>query len=153
MQPYAPFLSDWTDAFQPLPAHILQKIPTAKVGGSAFARYPTVNSGPFTLRSFRHGDEITVTRNRYYYQARNGYPYLDGITFKVFPDQPSLVAALGAHTVDTAWLLPITNLAALHSMAGVTTIPLHDGNWKPRSSICAVPCSRTCGYGRRLNTG
>jgi peptide/nickel transport system substrate-binding protein len=73
---------------------------------------------------------ITVTRNRYYYQAKSGYPYLDGITFKVFADQTALLSALRDHSVDTAWLLPITNLGTLWSMQGVTALPLQDGNWE-----------------------
>jgi peptide/nickel transport system substrate-binding protein len=130
VQPYAPFLSDWTDALQPLPAHTLRRIKLASLGKSAAAILPKVNSGPFALKEVRPGDSVTVARNPFYYQAPQGYPYLKSIVFRVMPNVSDIVHSLRTHAIDTAWLLPITNVDALRRMKGVTLLPLKDANWE-----------------------
>jgi peptide/nickel transport system substrate-binding protein len=129
-QPYAPFISDWTDAPGPLPAHVLRGIPPAKIVTGAFARHPNVNSGPFTLSGTDTAQEILVSRNPAYYGSASGYPYLSHIDFRVFAGEFQLLVALQKHQVDTAWLLPIADLAMLRRMGGVRTLALHDDNWE-----------------------
>ncbi|MDB5074666.1 MAG: peptide transporter substrate-binding protein, partial [Chloroflexi bacterium] len=130
VQPYAPFLSDWTDALQPLPSHTLRGIKPASLGKSGAATLPKVSSGPFTLKEVRSGESVTVVRNPHYYQASQGYPYLKSIVFRVMPSVSNILQSLRTHAIDAAWLLPITNFDALQRMKGVTTLPLKDANWE-----------------------
>jgi len=130
VQPYAPFLSDWTDALQPLPEHTLSLIKPAGLANSGFALVPNVNSGPFTLQEVRQGDRIIVVRNPLYYQKNLGYPYLDSIVFRTIPNQNAMLSALRAHVVDVAWLLPITSLSAVGHMPRVHAIPVPSANWE-----------------------
>lgn len=141
VQPYAPFLSAWTDAPGPLPAHTLGLISAERLLDSGIALAPDVNSGPFTLSpahlkpgvpqpEIRTGSQIVVVRNPFYYRARQGYPYLDAIVFRTLRSQGQLLDALRSHTVDCAWLLPITDFAALLRIRGVRVLPLQDANWE-----------------------
>jgi peptide/nickel transport system substrate-binding protein len=130
VQPWAPFLADWTDALQPLPAHTMSLLNPATLANSGFALVPNVNSGPFTLQEVRHGDRIIVARNSFYYQKAQGYPYLDSIVFRTVSGQNAMLSALRSHVIDTAWLLPITSLATLQHMPGVNAVPAPSANWE-----------------------
>ncbi len=55
-------------------------------------------------------------RNKNYYQA--GKPYLDGVTFKFFPDAETEVKALQAAQIDTAYFLPVTDVDTLKNIPG-----------------------------------
>lgn len=141
VRPYAPFLAAWTDVPGPLPAHVLSLIKPAQVPTSGFALLPDVNSGPFTLSAahasklpiqpqIQKGNRVVVVRNPFYYQANKGYPYLDAIVFRTLNSQLDLFGALRAHAIDTAWLLPITDLYLLRRLSGYTILPLRDANWE-----------------------
>ena len=130
VQPYAPFLSDWTDTPGILPVHKLGQLATKDVAGSIFAQAPNVNSGPFMLSDVSKGDHITVVRNPHYYRAAEGFPYLDEIIFRTIPNQTHMLNALRTHKVDTAWLLPITSLGALRGMRNVTLLALDNASWE-----------------------
>lgn len=79
--------------------------------------WPKVVSGPFTIAERVKGNHMTVVRNPYYYQGPEK-PYLDQITFE-FGQDP--LAALRAHSVDTAWYLDPTGLASYRAIDGYTT--------------------------------
>lgn len=141
VKPYAPFVAAWTDVPGPLPAHVLRLLKPEQIPTSGFALLPDVNSGPFTLSTAHSGNlhiqpriekgkQIVVVRNPFYYQARKGYPYLDGIVFRTLHDQGELFGALRAHAIDAAWLLPITDLYLLRQLKGYSILPLKDANWE-----------------------
>ncbi len=130
VQPYAPFVADWTDSLQPLPAHIFAKVKPASLGTSVAAVMPTVDSGPFRLQEYKRGDRLIVSKNPHYYQARAGLPYLSSIVFRVIRQPGQVVQALRAGAIDAAWLLPITYLSTLQHMAGVSALPLPAANWE-----------------------
>jgi peptide/nickel transport system substrate-binding protein len=141
VKPYAPFLAAWTDVPGPLPAHTLSLLKPANILSSGFAYLPDVNSGPFTLApertgnthivpQIRKGDRIVEVRNPFYYQAKQGYPYLDGLVFRTLHSQAELFGALQTHAIDVAWLLPITDLSTLRRMRGYHVLALNDPNWE-----------------------
>ena len=55
-------------------------------------------SGPYKITEFVPNDHVTLVRHANYW--RTGFPYLDGITFKVMTDQQARVAALRSGAVD-----------------------------------------------------
>ncbi|MBV9597766.1 MAG: ABC transporter substrate-binding protein [Chloroflexi bacterium] len=55
-------------------------------------------SGPYKITEFVPNDHVTLARHANYW--RTGFPYLDGITFKVMTDQQARVAALRSGAVD-----------------------------------------------------
>ncbi len=130
VQAWTPFLADWTDALQPLPAHTMSLLNPATLANSGFALVPNVNSGPFTLQEVRHGDRIIVVRNPFYYQKAQGYPYLDSIIFRTVSGQDALLNGLRSHAIDTAWLLPITSLTTLQHMPDVHAVTTPSANWE-----------------------
>jgi peptide/nickel transport system substrate-binding protein len=85
-QPWAAFPSSFLDsnsAFMMAPAMI-----NSPNGG---ADHP-IGTGPFTFSSWTPGSTFNVVKNQHYWQP--GLPHLDAITFKVIPDESTMVAAL-----------------------------------------------------------
>ncbi|MDH5201490.1 MAG: ABC transporter substrate-binding protein [Candidatus Bathyarchaeota archaeon] len=56
-----------------------------------------IGSGPFMLEKFGRDEGLDVVRNPNYY---HGFPYVDGISIKVLPDQASVQAAFRAGHLD-----------------------------------------------------
>jgi peptide/nickel transport system substrate-binding protein len=94
-QGFEPFLAVWADAAAaPLPAHQFSRIAPEAIVQSAENLKPSVTSGPFLMQESKPGDHYTVVRNPNYYQAAQGYPYLDRMIFRVVPDQNTLLKDL-----------------------------------------------------------
>lgn len=74
-EPFSPFLSNLTLAVVPMVA--------ASRAGQSFADHP-VGTGPFLFGSFSIDDQIELTANKDYF---NGPPKLNGVTFKIIPDE------------------------------------------------------------------
>ncbi|MFA5565069.1 MAG: ABC transporter substrate-binding protein [Acidimicrobiia bacterium] len=77
--------------------------PTAyEADPEGFGNHP-VGTGPFEFVSWSRDDRLVVKRNENYWQtAVNGdqLPYLDGIEFRVIPDDQSRTAALSADDIQ-----------------------------------------------------
>lgn len=80
-----------------LPEHILGDVPVAELGEHEFNRNPTVATGPFTFNEWKSGEYVRLDRNDNYYK---GAPYLEGVIFKVVPDQNALLTQLEAGDVN-----------------------------------------------------
>ena len=72
-----------------------------------------VGTGPFSLDRWVPGSELVLTRNPSYY--RPGLPYLDGITFKIIPDEAGSVAALRAGSIQHMTIVDYANVRALET--------------------------------------
>ena len=59
-------------------------------------------TGPFMLEDFRPNSLVRLKRNPHYYEP--GLPYLDGLDFRIIPDEGSRMAALRAGSVQLTWL-------------------------------------------------
>jgi peptide/nickel transport system substrate-binding protein len=110
----------------PLPQHVYASMAPADV---AKAYPPTVTNGPFTVKEEVKGDHITVVKNPYFYLP--GRPYLNQITFKLFPDANTEVTALQAGQIDTAYFLPVTSISTLKNIPGYKFYtPKNSVNWE-----------------------
>ncbi len=100
-QPSASFLSNLTVGI--LPAHIWSDVPPPNFGLIEFNLKP-VGNGPFTFESLRRDatsglvKEYRLVRNDRYHGPR---PYLDRLTFRLFPDLEAAVDALRSKKVDS----------------------------------------------------
>lgn len=94
--------------FTPLPKAVYGSLDPASIYKSANNLTPMVTSGPFMIKERVKADHITVVRNPNYYQA--GKPYLDQITFKIIPDQNTILTAFQSKQIDTSWFLDINKL-------------------------------------------
>jgi peptide/nickel transport system substrate-binding protein len=112
--------------FSPLPKHHYSTMTPAQIAADF---QPAVTSGPFTLVERVKGDHITVKKNSNYYQA--GKPHLDQITYKFFPDANTIVTALQAGQVDTAYFLPVSSADQLKAIPGYKFFqPAQGGSWE-----------------------
>jgi peptide/nickel transport system substrate-binding protein len=72
-----------------------------------------MGTGAFMFDHWTPGSEIVLKRNPNYW--RQGLPYLDGITFKVIPDEAGIVAGLRTGAVQHMQIQDFTNVKALQS--------------------------------------
>jgi peptide/nickel transport system substrate-binding protein len=112
--------------FTPLPKSVYGTMAPADIAKDF---QPKVVSGPFTLTERIKGDHITVTKNPNYYQAPK--PYLNKVTFKLFPDANTEVTALQAGQIDTSYFLPVTSVNTLKNIPGYTLyVPKNSPNYE-----------------------
>lgn len=104
-----------------VPQKVFSAIKPADIAKSKENFSPSVVSGPFMIKDRVQGDHITVVRNPNYYQASAGFPYLDQVTFKIVPDQSTILADLQSGSVDESWFLDVTKLDAYKAISGYTT--------------------------------
>ncbi|HLG79019.1 MAG TPA: peptide ABC transporter substrate-binding protein [Ktedonobacteraceae bacterium] len=120
-QGFEPFLAVWADAAAaPLPAHYFSNIAPDALVPSSDNLDPSVTSGPFMMAESKPGDHYTVVRNPHYYQAAQGYPYLDRMIFRVVTNQNTILADLQTGTIDAAWNLDVTNTGAYERLSTYT---------------------------------
>jgi peptide/nickel transport system substrate-binding protein len=67
--------------FDSTPNWIASESAFDKMGEAAFAKLP-VGAGPFIMLSDSYSNEIVMKKNPTYWQAPQGLPYLDNLTFK-----------------------------------------------------------------------
>ena len=102
--------------FTPLPKAVYGSMDPASIYKSDNNLAPKVTSGPFMIKERVKADHITVVRNPNYYQA--GKPYLDQITFKIIPDQNTILTAFQSGQIDTSWFLDINKLDQYKALNG-----------------------------------
>jgi peptide/nickel transport system substrate-binding protein len=107
-------------ALAPMPQHIFGSMDPSTILKSTENFKPTVSSGPFIISDRVKGDHINVVRNPKYFQADQGYPYLDGINFKIIPDANTVLTALQSGSIDASWFLDITKLDSYKAIPGYT---------------------------------
>ena len=110
-QPWAPFLSD----ISVFANAILPK----DFGGqseTAFFASP-VGTGPFTLKSFVKGGNVSLVRNPHYWQA--GKPYLNAVNFVYISDDNQRVLQLKSGQVQVISAVPPTQVSALKADSSV----------------------------------
>jgi peptide/nickel transport system substrate-binding protein len=67
--------------FDSIPNWIISETSFNKMGEKAFAQLP-VGAGPFVMISDSYSNQIVMKKNPTYWQASQGLPYLDNLTFK-----------------------------------------------------------------------
>jgi peptide/nickel transport system substrate-binding protein len=104
-----------------LPAHLLGSLPN--LNASPFNTSP-VGSGPYRLRSWNHGDRLTVDANSSYYA---GTPAIPELVLPFVSDDSTRIEQLQTGEVDAAFLLDASRIAALRAIPGhrvvVTPVP------------------------------
>lgn len=78
LQPNGAFINQFFDT---IPNWIISQSSFNKMGEKAFAKLP-VGAGPFIMVSDSFSNEIVMKKNPGYWQAPQGLPYLDNLTFK-----------------------------------------------------------------------
>jgi peptide/nickel transport system substrate-binding protein len=76
-----------------------------------------VGTGPFMLEDFQPDSLVRLNRNPNYYEQ--GLPYLDGLDFRIIPDEASRMAALRAGTVQLTWLSSPDSAAQMRNVKDI----------------------------------
>ncbi len=59
-----------------------------------------VGTGPFIFKEYVKNDHFTATKNKNYWRAAEGYPYLDEVTFRPLDDSPQRLKGVEGGTFD-----------------------------------------------------
>ncbi|MBB3112490.1 peptide/nickel transport system substrate-binding protein [Paenibacillus phyllosphaerae] len=91
----------------------------AKKDGDQFGQHP-VGTGPYKFVSWQENAEIKVARNESYAWApeivkNTGAPYLDGIAFKIVPEEATRIGSVQSGQVLAGETVPPQNIVALKS--------------------------------------
>lgn len=76
-----------------------------------------VGTGPFMLEDFQPDSLVRLKRNPDYYES--GLPYLDGLDFRIIPDEGSRMAALRAGSVQLTWLSSPDSAAQMRGLSNI----------------------------------
>ena len=79
-----------------------------------------IGTGPFEFKSWSRGDSFKVVRNDSYWQS--GKPYLEGIDFKIVPDQTALMSAVRSGDVDMVMTDDASSIKTLRSASDLRSI-------------------------------
>lgn len=85
--------------------------------------------GPFRLKKYRPGQEITLERNPYYWKADTNkqlLPYLDGITFLIVPDENAEAIRFEAGDIDLLSRMSADTFDQLQPIASARGLRLTD---------------------------
>lgn len=83
-----------------------------------------VGTGPWKLKEWIQNDRIVMARNEDYYEQ--GLPYLDGIRYKILPEEATRIAALRGKQVDYA-LLSFEGAQQVRADTGLTVLRRPNG--------------------------
>ena len=105
-EPLADFMY-WT----PMPKHLLEDVPPAKMINAPFNRQP-VGNGPFRFVSWRANEQVVMEANEDYWAGR---PYLDRVVFRVIPEPATAITELLSGGIDLYRNVPPSDMARLEA--------------------------------------
>ncbi len=101
------------DAYPPLPAHLLAKLPD--INRAPFNSMP-ISSGPFILKRWDRGNELVFNANPRYFR---GAPGLKQLVYKIIPNPDTMLDELRSHEID---VYPDVNKNSIAALAGISGI-------------------------------
>ncbi|MDR7417792.1 MAG: ABC transporter substrate-binding protein [Armatimonadota bacterium] len=114
-RPFAPFLS-----YLGTP-HYSAIVPRDVVEKSGDLQQTASGTGPFMLERFVPENVVVLKRNPRYYES--GLPYLDGVEYRIIPDEAARLAALRTGTIQYTWSVDPLVDEQVKSMPGVAVLP------------------------------
>ena len=110
-RPFAPFFSYLATPHYSaiVPRDLVEKHGDLQKNGSG--------TGPFVLERFVPDNTVVLKRNPSYYET--GLPYLDGLEYRIIPDEAARLAALRAGTVHYLWSVDPLIDRQLQGAAGI----------------------------------
>ncbi len=96
-----------------LPEHLLRGKPD--LNKDPFGRQP-VGSGPFVVTSYQPGTVVEMAPNPHWWGKR---PALQRVTYRIIPNENSLLVALRTHEIDFYYNAPEQQYRELKGLAGV----------------------------------
>jgi peptide/nickel transport system substrate-binding protein len=84
----------FTNFWSPLPRHRFTDMTPGQIADSDEANYNPLGWGPFVLKEWARGDQLTFERNPYYFRASEGLPEADMLTYRIVTDATQIVDSL-----------------------------------------------------------
>ncbi len=112
------------DAYPPLPAHLLAKLPD--INRAPFNNAP-ISSGPFVLKEWNHESSLVFVPNPYYFR---GPPHLKEIVWKIIPDPTTLIEELRTHEIDVYPSVDSDEVRYLAGIPGIRVVTRLVANWR-----------------------
>ena len=84
-------------------------------------------TGPFKFKSYSPGDKLELLKNPDYFEK--GQPKLDGIVFRIMPENAARVAAIKSGDVDLVWNLPLESIDELKNNKTLTVDEVATSTW------------------------
>ncbi len=101
------------DAYPPLPAHLLAKLPD--INHAQFNSTP-ISSGPFILKRWDRGNELVFDANPRYFR---GVPGLKQVIYKIIPNPDTMLDELRSHEIDVYPDVNKNSIDALKTISGI----------------------------------
>lgn len=112
------------DAYPPLPAHLLAKLPD--INNAPFNSAP-ISSGPYLLKSWSHESSLVFVPNPLYFR---GAPKLKEIVWKIIPDPTTLLEQLRTHEIDVYPSVDSDEVPYLSGIPGIRVVSRLVANWR-----------------------
>ncbi len=122
-----------TGAYPPLPEHLLGSLPD--LNKAPFNAAP-LSSGPFVLQRWNHGSSLEFAANPRYWRGR---PKLDRITWRVVPNDDTLINELATHDIDVYPNVDENHLRRLTTIEGIATTRRLVANLRHLAFNCKKP--------------
>jgi peptide/nickel transport system substrate-binding protein len=103
----------WTASYGILPQHILKDVPIKDLKAHEFNTKTPVGTGPFKFVEWVEGQYVKVEKNADYH---GGAPFINSLTWKIVPDQNSLLAQLQTGEVQITGV-PATDFPTVEQWA------------------------------------
>lgn len=102
-------------------------IPNNYAGETAavFWKHP-IGTGPFMVKNWAQGSELSLVKNPYYWQP--GKPYLSGVNFVSVPDDNTRQLQLESGQAQVDEFPPFSTISALQSTSNVT-LGIYPSSW------------------------
>lgn len=99
-----------TNFWAPAPKHLWNSFPIDQLPDIDIASRTPIGWGPYMIESWLPEDQITLTKNPYYFRTLDGSPKFDNLNFRFIPDPDMALSELVAGRCDI--LDPTINLDA-----------------------------------------
>jgi peptide/nickel transport system substrate-binding protein len=121
--------------FAPLPQHAWGTLPMSELPGSELASQSPLGWGPYVLEEWTSGEQITFSKNPYYFRADQGLPNFDRLVFRFSANPQEAVQAIlkgECHLADETALrgIALQELQALQTNESIATWVEASGAWE-----------------------
>ncbi len=90
----------FTNFWPPAPKHLWSQFPANQLSTIDMASRSPIGWGPYMIQEWTAGDQITLTKNPYYFRKADGYPKFDSLTFRFIADPDTALSELVAGRCD-----------------------------------------------------
>jgi peptide/nickel transport system substrate-binding protein len=84
-------------------------------------------TGPFKFQAYTPGDRLELVKHTEYFEK--GLPKLDGVVFRIMPENAARVAAIESGSVDLVWNLPLESIDKLKASQTLTVDAVPTSTW------------------------